>query len=85
MILFHRNFKKAYKKHDQMIRAHCDERVRLFEQTPFHPLLENHPLHGKWKGYRSIRVTGSFRAVFKQVNNTIIFVDIDTHPNLYGS
>lgn len=85
MIFFSRIFKKAYKKRDQMIRTHCDERIRLFEQEPFHPLLDNHALHGKWQGYRSINVTGDFRAVFKQENETITFVDIDTHHNLYGT
>lgn len=68
-----------------MIRTHCDERIRLFAQEPFYPLLENHALHGKWLGYRSINISGDFRAIFKQEGEVVTFVDIDTHHNLYGS
>jgi addiction module RelE/StbE family toxin len=85
MILFHRTFKKAYFKRDVRIRKKFDERVYLFVQDPIHPTLKNHPLHGKWLGYRSINVTGDFRAVFKQEGELTTFVDIDTHANLYSS
>lgn len=85
MIVFNRSFKKTYKKRDQMIRSHFDERIHLFEQEPFHPLLDNHALHGKWAGYRSINVTGDFRAIFKQEGDVATFVDFDTHHNLYGT
>ena len=66
-----------------MVRNHFDERVLIFEKDPFHPLLDNHALHGEWRGYRSINVTGDFRAVFEQSGNIFTFVDIDTHHNLY--
>jgi len=85
MIFFHPTFKKAYRKRTRIVREHFDERMRIFEKEPFHPLLENHALHGTWKGYRSINVTGNFRAVFKQEDSVITFIDIDTHHNLYGS
>lgn len=83
MILFHSDFKKAYRKRAQKIRELFDARLALFEKDPYNPSLNNHVLHGRWLGYRSINVTGDFRAVFKQQGDTFMFVDIDTHSNLY--
>lgn len=85
MILFHPTFKKAYRKRTKMVRDCFDERMHIFEKEPFHPLLDNHALHGKWLGYRSINITGDFRAIFKQGGDTVTFADIDTHHNLYGT
>jgi len=48
-------------------------------------VLDNHSLQGTWLGHRSINVTGDFRAIFKETQDAAIFVDIDTHHNLYGS
>lgn len=85
MILFHPAFKKAYRKRTKTVREHFDERLTIFEKEPAHPLLDNHILHGKWEGYRSINVTGDFRAIFKQEGKVTTFVDINTHHNLYGT
>lgn len=83
-IEFHRLFKKRYKKIDSKIRRQFDERLILFEKDLFHPLLNNHQLSGDRVGQWSINVTGDWRAiyVFKD-KNTLIFIDIDIHSNLY--
>jgi addiction module RelE/StbE family toxin len=80
---YHRSFKKSYKKLPRAIQFHFDERVAIFLKTPYHPLLNNHTLHGRWEGHRSINITGDFRAIFKVEGTAAIFVDIDTHSNLY--
>ena len=60
------------------------ERLVLFLQDEFNPILNNHPLRGKYKGYRSINITGDLRAIYQYQNPDIgIFVAIDTHSNLY--
>ena len=60
------------------------ERLKKFSQEQFFPLLNNHPLKGKYQGYWSINITGDLRAIYKMLNaNTALFVDIDTHSNLY--
>lgn len=81
----HRNFEKRYIKLATKIQNRFRERRDLFLESPFHPLLDNHALHGEWLGYRSINISGDFRAVFKQEGEVVTFVDIDTHHNLYGS
>lgn len=60
------------------------ERVSLFQKSPFDELLNNHALHGDRKPLRSINITGDMRIIYKQVDtNTVQFIDIDTHSNLY--
>jgi addiction module RelE/StbE family toxin len=83
-VFLHQNFKKAYKKRPPSVRKRFDEQLVLFSKDPFDQKLKNHPLYGKWTGYRSINVTGDFRAVFKQQAEVATFVDLDTHHNLYG-
>lgn len=81
---FHGNFKKRYKKIPLKVCRQFDERLILFEKEPFHPILYNHSLTGDRTGQWSINVTGNWCAIYVFRNKgTIIFIDIDTHPNLY--
>lgn len=83
-IRFHRNFERQYKKLKGGGKKRVQERLVLFLENPFHPILGNHPLKGKYSGYRSINITGNIRAVYKFVSEQeCIFVAIDTHSNLY--
>ena len=84
-ISFHKNFEKQYKKLHLKAKNKFKERKDIFLIDPFDQILNNHPLHGKYKGYRSINVTGNIRAVYKLAENNIaIFVAINTHNNLYN-
>ena len=83
-IYFHKNFEKKIKKLDRKIKKQFCSRLILFEKNPFAPQLNNHALKGKFVGYRSINITGDFRAIFKQLDrDSIEFSTIDTHGNLY--
>lgn len=82
-LIFHKNFKKQYQKF-LLLQKKADERLLLFRQDPFHPLLNNHILAGKFKGLRSINITGGYRAVYELAADDIAyFITIDTHSNLY--
>jgi addiction module RelE/StbE family toxin len=82
-IRFHRNFEKQYKKLKKSEQIKIKERLALFLNDEFNPVLNNHPLHGKYKSYRSINITGDLRAVYKRAVNEGIFVAVDSHSNLY--
>lgn len=85
-IVFHRSFRKSLRKQPKKIQIRFAERLELFEIDPFHPTLDNHALIGKWKGYRSIDVTGDVRAIFVtyvEIDGVIVFIDIGTHSQLY--
>ncbi|MDP2909960.1 MAG: type II toxin-antitoxin system mRNA interferase toxin, RelE/StbE family [bacterium] len=83
-IAFHKNFDKCYKKLTDSQQNKTQERLVLFLKNPFDPILRNHPLKGKYLGYRSIDIAGDLRAVYKSINfEECIFVILDTHSNLY--
>lgn len=82
-ILFHSKLKKQLKKYP-FLTAKAGERILLFLRDPHHPLLNNHALIGRYVGYRSINITGDYRAVYRLVEEDVaFFVDLDTHSNLY--
>lgn len=81
---FHKNFKKNFQKLERGERDKFKKRLNTFLDDEFSPLLNNHPLRGKYKGYRSINVTGDLRAIYKRVSSQkVIFVKIGSHSNLY--
>jgi len=84
-ILLHKKFKKKYKKLPRGEQNKFKEKRDLFLRDSSHPQLNNHSLHGKLSHYRSFNVTGDIRVLYEQVEeDTVIFVDIDTHSNFYS-
>ena len=82
---FHKRFIKGYNFLDQKIKVAFQERLKLFFDNPYHPKLKNHPLKGKWYGYRSINISGDIRAVYKlNGDEEVIFIAIGSHSYLYG-
>ena len=83
-VKFHKNFSKSFKKLPIKIKDQFNKRLKIFLENPSNLLLNNHALHGEWRSFRSINITGDFRAVYKQLDDYIVeFVVIDTHGNLY--
>lgn len=83
IIDYHKDFTKNYKKLPKKIQDKFKQRQLLFEADESDPTLNNHALKGKWLGYRSINVTGDVRAIFKRDAESVLFVAIDNHSNLY--
>ena len=83
-ISYTRNFIKQSKKLNKPIRLNLLERIELFSNNPLDSELNNHPLKGKYKQYRSINVTGDFRALYLTRDDLIIFDIVGTHSQLYG-
>ena len=55
-------------------------------ENPFHSLLNNHALSGKYSGYRSINIGGDLRAIYEPISLDIaFFIIMGTHPELYSS
>ena len=84
IIVYHRDFKKSYKRLPPKLKERLEDRLRLFSKDEFNPILNNHALKGNWLGYRSMNVTGDIRAIFRRDSEGVVFVAIDTHSNLYG-
>ncbi len=85
-IVWSKRFHKKMAKLPSSIRQGFLERTELFMTDPSHPLLNNHALHGKYAGRRSINITGDYRLIFEVIGaETVHVLDIDTHHNLYGT
>ena len=82
---FSKRFRKAYQKAPVKIQSAFDERLAFFMKSPFAVVLNNHSLKGKFLAYRSINVTGDWRAIFRQFEKytIVIFETIGSHGNLY--
>ena len=84
-VSFHKNFDKSYEKCTAKVQKQFKKRLKLFLENPYHPLLENHALYGQWQDFRSINVTGDYRALYYHLDDDVVeFFIIDTHSNLYG-
>lgn len=81
-----KQFTKQYDKAPQKIQFAFDKRLLVFKQHPFNPMLRNHALTGEFSWYRSINVTGDWRALFHEFENgEVVFFDfIGTHSQLYS-
>lgn len=83
-IFFHPRFEKSFKKLKPGQKEKFKEKKYIFLRDPFDPILNNHPLKGKYQGFRSINISGDLRVIYKMVNSdTVVFATIDTHSNLY--
>ena len=84
-IIFHKNFEKQYVKLSEGLKNKVKARIAIFQGEQYNIILNNHALHGKFTGYRSINATGDIRIIYKMVdNNSVIFTDIGSHSKLYS-
>jgi addiction module RelE/StbE family toxin len=78
--IFHKRIARAPTEIKRAFR----EAYGLFAENPNHPALRNHSLRGKYAGFSSIDVTEEWRALYRREPERIIFVELGTHPQLYG-
>lgn len=84
-IILHKNFKKRYRSLKAGEKRKFKERRDLFLKDTFHPLLNNHALHGEYAGFRSINITGDLRVLYESVGgDTAYFIMIGSHSDLFS-
>ncbi len=69
IIQFHKQFEKQYKKLTPHLKLQFKEKISIFTENPYNTVLNNHPLKGRYLNYRSINITGDFRAIYKQITS----------------
>lgn len=87
-IKFAKRFTKQYDRAPVKIKNAVDERLTLFLLNPLNRQLNNHPLKEKLAGFRSVNITGDWRALYseyidRQNNKIIVFEILGTHGQLY--
>ena len=81
----HKTFDRMFTKLSRRLQLKFLERSGFFLVDPFHTLLYDHELKGKWVNHRSINVSGDYRAVYRQLDaESYLFVAIGTHHELFG-
>jgi addiction module RelE/StbE family toxin len=80
---FSNKFEKNLKKAPLEIKIAFRKRMEIFSEDPFSSILNNHSLTGIYKGYRSINITGNWRAIYSEYPNKIVFIALGTHSQLY--
>ena len=86
MFRTHPVFNKMYAKLRAGEKRRFQERLILFLEQSFNPLLRVHQLHGKYDGYWSINIGGDLRALYKyETSGMVVFAKIGTHHELFGS
>ena len=78
-----REFKKQYTKAPEKIRSAFKMRRDLLASDFKNPVLNNHKLKGKFRGYKSINITGDWRAIYLKQSRVMMFVMMGTHSQLY--
>lgn len=80
---FHRDWESWFKKLRPAQKDLFYQRLELFMQNPHDPSLNNHPLHGVLKDFRTINVGGDLRGLFRRTAESYIFYRVGTHHQLY--
>jgi addiction module RelE/StbE family toxin len=82
--LLHKSFKKQFDKLAPKFQKKFFERVELFLTEPYNAILNNHDVDAVYPGWRSINITGDYRALYEPKNEDfVVFMRIGTHSELY--
>lgn len=83
-VIYHSKFLKLYEKIPTKVQKKFESCIAVFQSNPFDLRLRNHALKGRWEGFRSIDVTGDWRAVyFPRTKDLVEFYAIGRHSQLY--
>lgn len=86
-IKFHKRFVKHFDKRikqNSPLLNQFNRRYKLFIEDRKSPILDNHKLSGNMEGKRAFSITGDIRVVYNIVNDTIEFLDIGSHNQVYS-
>ncbi|MCL2014855.1 MAG: type II toxin-antitoxin system mRNA interferase toxin, RelE/StbE family [Defluviitaleaceae bacterium] len=81
---FKKQFSNLQKNKKMLVRAAIAQFRQDLETGNSTPHLRRHSLDGEWLGYDFISAGGDLRAHFEVIGETIVFVAVGTHSQLYG-
>ena len=85
-VIFHKHFVKNFDKRiktNSNLLEKFNDRYELFIKEKNNPLLHSHRLGGLMKGKQSFHITGDIRVIFQENKETIEFLDIGSHNQVY--
>lgn len=73
-------FEKEYKKLPMVVKERAVKKEAVFRKDPFDPRLDTHKLHGKFKNYRALTISGQYRIMFAFLpGNMVDFINVGTY------
>lgn len=82
--LYHKDFKKDFRRLTKNIQERFGERFVIFLENPTNPILRDHSLAGVLEGKRAFSVGGDVRVIYRFLDkNTILLLRIGTHNQVY--
>jgi mRNA-degrading endonuclease RelE of RelBE toxin-antitoxin system len=82
--ILHPRFNKKFKKLSPKIQEKFFERAEIFKKDVLNSILNNHSVDKAYPGCRSINIGGDYRALYYEIDDMAIFINIGTHSELYG-
>lgn len=83
-VLYKKRFEKKIRRLPVKVKEQFYDRLELFLTDKFHRVLNNHSVDHAFPACRSINITGDYRAIFQELNSTVVFITIGTHAELYA-
>ena len=85
---FSNRFVKHFRKAPLEIKEATRKRIEIFTIDRYSQVLNNHQLTGSFRGYRSINITGDWRAIYREYiddkgKEVVVFESLGTHSRLY--
>ena len=83
-IIYTKSYAKSYKKliqNNPKLITKIDNRINIFLSNPIE--VDDHPLKGSLKNFRSFSITGDIRIKYKIVDEIYEFILIGTHNQVY--
>ena len=81
------SFKKVYKKiikKNTELEAKFVNKLKIFQENPYHPSLRTHKLEGKLKHLNSFSLDYKIRVIFYfETNDKAVFINIGSHNQVY--
>jgi addiction module RelE/StbE family toxin len=84
-VRYTKRFVKQLAKQPVKVQDAFKLRISIFRIDMHDPMLRNHALQGKLKGFYSINIAGDIRAIYHIVDDEVFLYDlIGSHSQLYG-
>lgn len=79
---FEKHFKQRISVNEKVL-TQFKERLTLFMNSELDYPLHDHALVGKLAGMRAFSVTGDIRVIYIELEDSIVFLDIGSHNQVY--
>lgn len=87
-IVFDKNFTKHFvlrvARNPSLLKRYDKRYTSFFDGERGRPL-DDHALEGRMAGKRAFSITGDVRVVYEETSDYIIFLDVGTHAQVYGT